>query len=180
MTHKLLTMFIVASAAFGISTVVLGVQYSNLVARTDTSNSPNPATVITSTTTDNPADDDDMTKYRLPTSVAPVSYDLYLYPNLDTGLFTGTVTAEAKVSSATDSIVLHNNKLNITSVLVDGSTASFEVDPSYELLTVRKSDGSGFEASTVCSVVIAFEGDMNDRIVGLYKSSYTNEDGDKV
>lgn len=80
LSNKLLCCFIVTAASFAIATIALGVQNGNLkekikeLENQNHSSSSNPNT---------------MSKYRLPENVRPVLYDLYLYPNLTTGLFKG-------------------------------------------------------------------------------------------
>ncbi|RZC34562.1 Peptidase M1 domain containing protein [Asbolus verrucosus] len=163
----------VATAALGISTIVLGVNNADLKSQLSETSTVTEAPV---TTTVKPQD---MSKYRLPTSAVPASYDLYLYPDLKTGLFKGKVTAETTLKEATSSVVLHSNKLNVTDVTVDEEVAAFETDDVYELLIVRKRDGAQFSSGSKVTVTINFEGDMKNRIVGLYTSSYTNEEGQK-
>lgn len=84
LSHKLLCFLIAATVAFGISTIVLGVENADL--RSEIDDLKSVTTAAPETTTETP---DDMSKYRLPTTVKPLVYDLYLYPDLDTGLFSG-------------------------------------------------------------------------------------------
>jgi glutamyl aminopeptidase len=119
-----------------------------------------------------------MSKYRLPTSAVPAKYDLYLFPDLVYGLFRGKVTAQTNIRETTNEIVMHSNQLNINEVFVNENLGSFEVDQQYELLTVRKTDGSEFSQGSVVNITVDFDGDMKNRIVGLYTSSYTNAVGD--
>ncbi|CAG9823832.1 unnamed protein product [Phaedon cochleariae] len=156
--HKLLTFLIVATTALGISTTILGVDNTNL--RRSTTKSPNT-----------------MSKYRLPRNVIPLVYDLYLYPNLTTGLFTGKVNVDVKILSETDSINLHSNSLTIDEVKIDSVIGGYTLNPTYELLTITKPDSSLFNVGNT-RLQIDFRGDMKNRIVGLYTSSYksANED----
>lgn len=79
LSHKLLCFFIALAASFGIATIVLGVENGNLKDRIADLEKQNHSS----------ADTGNMTKYRLPENVKPQLYDLYLYPNLTTGLFKG-------------------------------------------------------------------------------------------
>jgi glutamyl aminopeptidase len=176
-----------ATAAFGISTIVLGVNNADLRSQLDVI--PTTTTTITTTTTtvtppstteeptvtENP---ENMSKYRLPTSAVPAKYDLYLFPDLVYGVFRGKVTAQTNIRETTNEIVMHSNQLNINEVFVNENLGSFEVDQQYELLTVRKTDGSEFSQGSVVNITVDFDGDMKNRIVGLYTSSYTNAVGD--
>lgn len=72
--------------------------------------------------------------------------------------------------------MIHSNGLNITRVNVNGEEANFQLDASYEIITVTKKDGSTFTTSTD-ALAIEFNGDMKNRIVGLYTSSYKSKRG---
>ncbi|CAH1381460.1 unnamed protein product [Tenebrio molitor] len=175
-----------ATAGFGISTIVLGVNNADLRSQLDvipttttttttTTTATPPSTTEEPTVTENP---ENMSKYRLPTSAVPAKYDLYLFPDLVYGLFRGKVTAQTNIRETTNEIVMHSNQLNINEVFVNENLGSFEVDQQYELLTVRKTDGSEFSQGSVVNITVDFDGDMKNRIVGLYTSSYTNAVGD--
>ncbi|XP_068911741.1 glutamyl aminopeptidase isoform X1 [Tenebrio molitor] len=176
-----------ATAAFGISTIVLGVNNADLRSQLDEIPTTTTTTTTTTTaaspssTTEEPTvteNPENMSKYRLPTSAVPTKYDLYLFPDLLTGLFRGKVTAMTNIQETTNEIVMHSNQLNINEVFVNDNLGSFEVDQQYELLTVRKTDGSEFSQGSVVNITVDFDGDMKNRIVGLYTSSYTNAVGD--
>lgn len=77
LSHKLLCFVIATATAFGIATIALGVENVNLkdkINDLEKENNSNPTI---------------MTTYKLPTNVKPLLYNLYLYPNLTTGLFNG-------------------------------------------------------------------------------------------
>jgi glutamyl aminopeptidase len=183
--HKFLVLFIAATAGFGLSTIVLGVNNADLRSQLDviptTTTTPTTTTATPPSTTEEPTvteNPEDMSKYRLPTSAVPAKYDLYLFPDLVYGLFRGKVTAQTNIRETTNEIVMHSNQLNINEVFVNENLGSFEVDQQYELLTVRKTDGSEFSQGSVVNITVDFDGDMKNRIVGLYTSSYTNAVGD--
>ncbi|XP_060524769.1 glutamyl aminopeptidase isoform X3 [Cylas formicarius] len=196
LAHKFLTLLALISAAFCVSTIVLGVSNAQLKSEIEelkentspsTSSSTNPSitsssgSTSTSTsasipTTTTPPATDAMSKYRLPSAIKPSLYHLYLYPRLDTGLFSGRVVVTMSVDQTAPSVVVHSNKLDVSSVTVAGRAANFEVDEFYEIVTITKGDGTSFTSSDT-SLEIDFSGDMKNRIVGLYTSSYTNSDG---
>ncbi|XP_023019130.2 aminopeptidase A isoform X4 [Leptinotarsa decemlineata] len=118
-----------------------------------------------------------MSKYRLPTAVRPLVYDLFLYPNLTTGLFTGKVKVDVQVLSNTDRIILNSNSLTINKVQIDSVVGSYCLDPTHELLTISKADEAGFKIGNA-TIEIDFSGDMKNRIVGLYTSSYKSASGE--
>lgn len=57
--------------------------------------------------------------YRLPEDNIPLHYDLYLYPHLEDGTFTGTVVIDVRTTKATDAIVLHSYELTIGRVQIN-------------------------------------------------------------
>ncbi|XP_057652415.1 glutamyl aminopeptidase-like isoform X2 [Diorhabda carinulata] len=118
-----------------------------------------------------------MNKYRLPDSVKPLLYDLYLYPDLKTGLFRGKVNITIDILSETDTISVHSNFLSIDSVKLSSESAIFTLEKTFELLNIKKSDNSIFK-SGIENVEIEFNGDMKNRIVGLYTSSYKTSTGE--
>ncbi|XP_063912999.1 aminopeptidase A-like isoform X2 [Zophobas morio] len=150
---------------------VLAVENADLKSQLDDENL---EVTTTAPVTEKPVD---MSKYRLPAVAAPTTYDLYLYPDLQTGLFKGKVSADTDITENTNSVVLHSNQLNINSVHIGEEEGVFEIDKDYELLSVRKRDGSNFEKDSKVKITVDFDGDMKNRIVGLYTSSYTNPEG---
>lgn len=97
--------------------------------------------------------------------------------NLKKNYLTGKVIISLSVISETRSVVLHSNLLTIDNVTVGTETGNFVLEDTYELLTITKADGSSFEAGNA-SIEISFNGDMTNRIVGLYTSSYTTDSGE--
>lgn len=63
-------------------------------------------------------------KFRLPSAVVPVHYDIVLQPNLTTMKFWGSVQITVKVLQVTWHIILHSSKLNITKVTLSSSGSS--------------------------------------------------------
>lgn len=179
--HKFLVFFILATSGFLISTIVLGVQNADLNKEIDEKDELLKLTTTSTTEapTDAPVTEEpiDMAKYRLPTNARPQSYDLYLYPDLVTGLFRGVISADISILETTKEVVLHNNKINIDKVSIDGVQGTFELDEKFELLTIRKNQNGDFVPSNSVNITIEFNGDMKNRIVGLYTSSYTNAQG---
>jgi hypothetical protein len=115
-------------------------------------------------------------KYRLPTSVVPLTYDLHLYPNISDGFFKGNVLMHLKVQMKTNEIVMHCNNLDIAKTLINGELSWFDVDDSsYELLTIKMKNGADFLEGSDVNVTIYFNGNLENKIVGLYKSQYVAE-----
>lgn len=159
-------LFCFTTVGFCIATIVLAVDNSNL--RNELED------LKAETTTTAP---EEMTDYRLPTNIIPTKYDLYLYPDLTTGTgnFTGTVEIAVSVSETTEIVKLHSNSLTIKTVTINNVAATYALDAVHELLIITTPNAplSVGEAT----IFIEFSGSMENRIVGLYVSSYTNEDG---
>ncbi|XP_030559529.1 glutamyl aminopeptidase-like [Drosophila novamexicana] len=114
--------------------------------------------------------------YRLPTALEPQHYDLYLHPDLEAGTFTGQEKIKIKVLEATNQIVLHSHKLNITSVYVENrELESHELDEVREFLIINMQEQLPVDA--VITLGIVFEGQSINKLVGLYSSSYTTPAG---
>ncbi|XP_053945174.1 glutamyl aminopeptidase-like [Anastrepha ludens] len=122
-------------------------------------------------------------KYRLPDSIYPINYDLYLHPDIDTGNFTGQMVIRVNTTSAINQIVLHSNNLSINNVYLKNTNSqtvyvkNFYFDAVREFLVVELSEE--LPAARAFDIGILFEGNMSGKIVGLYSSSYTKEDSSK-
>ncbi|XP_055901791.1 uncharacterized protein LOC129938333 [Eupeodes corollae] len=179
--------------AFTVATIVLAVQKGNLINDLNdaqekldlleeeikhTSTTP----ITTSTTTPSPTTQPPKPaiNYRLPGDILPKHYDLYLYPHENLGEFSGQETIDLKIVKSTQTIILHVKDLNINYVSLinvpsSNTVTSFELDKEREFLIVHTSEIIP-EGSNV-SLLILFDGQMEGKIVGLYSSSYTKEDG---
>ncbi|XP_053945175.1 glutamyl aminopeptidase-like [Anastrepha ludens] len=121
--------------------------------------------------------------YRLPDSIYPINYDLYLHPDIDTGNFTGQMVIRVNTTSAINQIVLHSNSLSINNVYLKNTNSqtvyvkNFYFDVVREFLVVELSEE--LPAARAFDIGILFEGNMSGKIVGLYSSSYTKEDSSK-
>ncbi|KAH8399402.1 hypothetical protein KR215_009736, partial [Drosophila sulfurigaster] len=118
--------------------------------------------------------------YRLPSAVVPTHYTLYLHPELDTGNFTGQELISIKVVEATKQIILHSNKLTITSVYVQcvftcPEVDKYELDPVREFLIIDLVEELTVDATITLGIV--FEGESQNKLVGLYSSSYQTPAG---
>lgn len=132
-------------------------------------------------------------QYRLPDSLAPISYDVTLWPRLtpqgdNLYIFTGNSTVVFRCVRETDLILLHSHQLNLTSI--GGHQATLRgrngaIAPglkqtwlmvSTQYLVVQLDDslqpGSTYELFT------DFVGELSDNPEGFYRSEY-EEDGEK-
>ncbi|XP_073818650.1 aminopeptidase A-like [Musca autumnalis] len=124
--------------------------------------------------------DENKIDYRLPTAIKPTLYDLYLHPDVKTGKFSGQEVITVTVVEATQQIILHSHKLQISSVYTSSGNvkvASYEFDTERDFLIVNME--SQLTAGSSMRLGIIFEGDMLGKIVGLYSSSYSTPNNEK-
>lgn len=132
-------------------------------------------------------------RYRLPNSLTPVSYNVTLWPRLEPNgdnmyIFTGDSKVVFKCVWETDLILIHSNKLNLTTfeghhaVLrgLDGATApslkkTWLEDPTQYLVVQLNSQLS---AGSIYELYTEFVGELADDLEGFYRSEYM-EDGVK-
>lgn len=112
--------------------------------------------------------------YRLPDHVTPQSYDLRIAPDIEKSTFSGKILIQVLIKLATQRIELHSKNLKITSLrvvknmrLVD---SNYTLEPTNDLLIIETSNK--FSYNTEYTVVIEFEGILEEKVTGFYKSSY--------
>ncbi|XP_049926517.1 aminopeptidase Ey-like isoform X2 [Epinephelus moara] len=132
-------------------------------------------------------------KYRLPDSLSPVSYNITLWPRLEPNadglyIFTGNSTVIFRCVKETDLILIHSNKLNLTSFGgylaqlrgLDGTTAPslkstwLEIPTQYLVIQLN----SPLQANSKYELFTEFVGELADDLGGFYRSEYM-EDGVK-
>lgn len=132
------------------------------------------------------ADEDD--PYRLPTSVVPRSYTLKLVLNENfgpNGVFSGSVSITLEVLEAVQEITLQAQYLTIDTskiVLYCGDNTenlfdSLSNDTAYHKITIVSTRQIAAESTCVLEIN-DYEGILDDDMRGLYRSSYTNKDGE--
>uniref|UniRef100_A0A8C5CRI8 Aminopeptidase n=1 Tax=Gadus morhua TaxID=8049 RepID=A0A8C5CRI8_GADMO len=135
-------------------------------------------------------------RYRLPDTLAPVHYDITLWPRLEPDqqglyIFTGNSTVRFVCLKDTDLIIIHANKLNFT--LFQGHEARLKaLDPAHPVPQVQSSwlqeeteylvlqlDGA-LKAGRVYLLETQFKGELADDLEGFYRSQYTEDGVQKV
>nr|XP_036673722.1 glutamyl aminopeptidase-like [Drosophila suzukii] len=120
---------------------------------------------------------EDTAYYRLPTAMVPTHYNLYWHPDLETGSFTGQLRITINVVEATNQIVLHSYLLDITNVYVlNREVDKFELEEERQFLIITLTEELPKDARITLGIL--FGGQMKDKLVGLYSSTYLNEAGD--
>ena len=117
--------------------------------------------------------------YRLPKSVRPTDYRITIRPDLDAETFSGNVVIDVVVDEPVETVVLNSDELNITaaSITPEGRPSiecKHSADAELERLTV--SPPSPLAPGRV-SIELDFEGVFNERLIGLYLSRFTADDG---
>lgn len=131
----------------------------------------------------------DNVNYRLPNNTKPLEYDIQLETYLekkDNFTFNGTVTITFKVvEKGTKEITIHARQLTITGTpkLILGG-ANFELeqykyDKTTEFLTFPLKDNSLLE-NGVYTLTLSYTGELRTDMGGFYRSSYVNENNEKV
>ncbi|XP_026149729.1 aminopeptidase N-like [Mastacembelus armatus] len=131
--------------------------------------------------------------YRLPGSLVPVSYDVTLWPRLEPNkdglyIFTGNSSVVFRCVEETDLIIIHSNKLNLTTFNGHhaklsglGEATAPTIKKSWlvvktEYLVVQLSNRLAVGATYVLHT--EFLGELADNLEGFYRSEYV-EDGVK-
>ena len=129
--------------------------------------------------------------YRLPRTVLPESYALRLSPELDAATYTGEVTIKVKVLQPVDEIVL--NALTVTDVGTPDEQRNMTVTEAL----VRRGNGTAFTGTIVeehkeerirvkvngtigtgdWTLKLRFNGILNNKLKGFYRSTYKDESG---
>ncbi|XP_061819782.2 aminopeptidase N-like [Nerophis lumbriciformis] len=152
------------------------------------------STDTTPSSTPVPVSDDPWDQYRLPGLLVPDSYEVTLWPRLEPNassglfIFTGHSTVVFKCLKATDLILIHSSKLNLTSL--DGHLARLTGLDATWAPVIRKSWlvveteylvlqlGSSLTQGASYVLYTEFLGELADDLEGFYRSEYT-EDGVK-
>lgn len=116
------------------------------------------------------------TSYRLPKTVRPISYDVYLKPEFQTFTFEGDVTIRVEVLENTNKIILHTNKQNISLITVSGdsvivNTTEANIDREKHFLIIETA--TNFSADTEYDIDITFKAVLSEDMNGFYRSSYS-------
>lgn len=122
--------------------------------------------------------------HRLPRSVVPRHYALWLKPDLDTATFDGTiaidvdVNVEAEVEQGVTTVVLNAIELDIAQATIEsgGATqvARFELDEQTERVSLMVDTAL---AAGPAKISMSFTGILNDKLRGFYRSTYADGSG---
>ncbi|KAL2717324.1 putative aminopeptidase-2 [Vespula squamosa] len=125
--------------------------------------------------------DDLSTKnYRLPTTMHPTSYEIFLFPKL-TGNFSfqGEVKINVRVDAPTKFIVLHQGNLFNVNASVSAENKWLEIekqsyDKQNEKYNIELKEN--LEVGNEILLYFTYDGYLRDDMIGFYKSSYMTDD----
>ncbi len=119
--------------------------------------------------------------YRLPASVVPSRYDLTLEPDLEGATFSGFESVAVRIAERTQEIRLNALDLTIEAGWLEAADGarldlSATLDPAREqaVLALATSAEPGD-----WTLHLRFTGELNDRLTGFYRSTFTGPDGVK-
>jgi puromycin-sensitive aminopeptidase len=125
--------------------------------------------------------DDTEARYRLPRTVIPTRYGLTLEPDLDAGTYVGSAEIAVSVTESVTEIVLNAVDLHIS----EGSISAND-GRHIEISKVRmdaETERAHMELDAAVdpgewSIRLDFRGELNDKLVGFYRSTYEGPGGD--
>ena len=126
-----------------------------------------------------------VTDVRLPTHLAPLSYDIFALPFLvpDNWTIAGVVGITLEVLEASDNITVHINDILIhesevrvsfgdTELQIDGH--GYDEERQFYIIQL----GEQLQVGSTITVGIGYTGNLNPDLVGFYRSSYTDSAGE--
>lgn len=122
---------------------------------------------------------------RLPNSVTPVNYTIYMHPNISESSFIGHVNIICDVDENTDFIVFHSKGLTITTIKVADNTMPTNVfdvvnwleheDNEQIYVKLLRELWKGLKIN----IYIEYHGTLGTLLHGFYKSSYLSSSSEK-
>jgi puromycin-sensitive aminopeptidase len=117
--------------------------------------------------------------YRLARSVVPSAYRIFLTPDLESFTFAGRVEIDVEITEVVDRFTLNALDLELGAATVSADGTSYRslehtTDETYQTATFV------FERELPVGpaiIEIAFDGTLNDKLVGFYRSTYTDVHG---
>jgi puromycin-sensitive aminopeptidase len=116
--------------------------------------------------------------HRLPRHARPEHYDLAIEPDLQTGTFAGDATIRVRLLEPSDRIVCNALELVVDEAWIDHGGARVTLDIAHDAGTERVT----FQAPTalaagVGTLHLRFQGTLNDKLRGFYRSRFRADDG---
>ncbi len=117
--------------------------------------------------------------YRLARDVVPGAYRIFLTPDLDAATFAGRVEIDVTVAVATSQITLHALDLVLGAATVSSQSVTHRSgEPTYnEQFNTATFEFDDEIPAGQATLEIAFTGVLNDLLVGFYRSTFVDADG---
>ena len=117
--------------------------------------------------------------YRLGRDIVPSAYRIFLTPDLEAATFAGRVEIDVDVLVPTPVLVLHALDLEVgAATLTSAGVAYRSADPRHDAqYQTAAFDFAESLPTGPATVEIAFTGVLNDLLVGFYRSTYTDANG---
>ncbi|NWH17545.1 AMPE aminopeptidase, partial [Grus americana] len=130
-----------------------------------------------------PKNDDtgDWKHFRLPTYVKPIHYDLEVKPEMETDIYTGTVSISIALEKSTSYLWLHLRETKITEMPTLRKSSGqqitlsdcFGYTPQEYIVMKAEADLSVSNESDPYILTLKFQGWLNGSLVGFYRTTYT-------
>ncbi|GAB0188988.1 glutamyl aminopeptidase [Grus japonensis] len=130
-----------------------------------------------------PKNDDtgDWKHFRLPTYVKPIHYDLEVKPEMETDIYTGTVSISIALEKSTSYLWLHLRETKITEMPTLRKSSGqqitlsdcFGYTPQEYIVMKAEADLSVSNESDPYILTLKFQGWLNSSLVGFYRTTYT-------
>ncbi|NXW20100.1 AMPE aminopeptidase, partial [Circaetus pectoralis] len=119
--------------------------------------------------------------FRLPTYVKPVHYDLEMKPEMETDIYTGTVSISIALEKSTSYLWLHLRETKITEMPTLRKSSGqqialndcFGYKPQEYIVMKAEAELSVTDESDPYILTLKFQGWLNGSLVGFYRTTYT-------
>lgn len=126
---------------------------------------------------------------RLPETIEPISYNIFLHPNISLFKYLGSVQIKARIKTTTSMIVLHTKNLTINKVIVqpmlqEGTAEKIAAINVKKYLEFLKNEqlaiitDRDMHQSTGILITVEFEAKLVSKLAGFYLSSYKTKTGE--
>ncbi|KAJ5032783.1 uncharacterized protein L3040_009375 [Drepanopeziza brunnea f. sp. 'multigermtubi'] len=122
----------------------------------------------------------------LPAHTKPLHYNITLEPDFTTFKYRGSVVIDLDVVEDTDSISVNTLELEILSTkVISGVDTVVSASPSLTYDEDSQTTKVAFEGKTLkkgskAQLLMTFNGELNDKMAGFYRSTYKNADGSEA
>jgi puromycin-sensitive aminopeptidase len=119
-------------------------------------------------------------EYRLPRTVIPSRYEILLSPDLEKFKFDGVVKIHVDVKEPVSEVLLNSLELNIHSA--GASNGSQTLPAQHSLLVDSERLKLTFKSPLAAGkwiLDIKFDGELNDKLHGFYRSTYNDAEGNR-